>query len=80
MGGLYKSYFHSTLHIPAGTWVRLLPLLRKDYGNAFKRHLRIDSEKALHQGEKWGEVSTLVLKIVEVIPFLFALGCLHALL
>ena len=56
----YNSSCHSTLHVPAGTLVPLLPFLREADGNAFKRRLRLDPEKFIHRGGEVGEVYTLV--------------------
>ena len=36
VGGPCYSDFHSTLHVPTGTWVRIFPLLRKAAGDVFK--------------------------------------------
>ena len=49
-------------------------MLREVAGDVFKRRLRLDSEKAIHRGNKWSEVSTLVKTSVEVIIILLALG------
>ena len=52
----------------------------KVYGNAFKRRLCPSSKKAVHRGNEGGVVFTIVEGIVEVLPLLFALGSLQALL
>ena len=49
-------------------------------GNEFKHRLRLDPKKAIHLGNEGDEASTLILKIVEVLFLLFALGGLQALL
>ena len=52
VGGTYESDCQSTPHVPAGTSVRLLPLLCEVAGDAFKCRLRFDSENSIHQGDK----------------------------
>ena len=42
--------------------------------NEFTHHLHLDPEKAIHQGDKGGEVSKLVKTSVEVLLLLLALG------
>ena len=80
VGGPYNSDGHSNLHVPAGTWVQLLSLLHKADGNAFKRRPRLYPEKSINRGDEGGEVYTPVKKSVEVLPLIFALGSLQALL
>ena len=60
VGGLYASDFHSTIHVPAGMRVWILPLLHKVAGDAFKSRLGLDPEKAIHRGDKGSEVLTLI--------------------
>ena len=48
VGGPDYSDLYSTLHVPAGTLVQILSLLREAAANSFKRRLRLDPGKAFH--------------------------------
>ena len=58
--GVYYSDSQSTLHVPAGTCVRLFLYFYEMSGYAFKRCLCLNPEKAIHQVNKGSEVLTLV--------------------
>ena len=60
VGGLYESYLQYNLHLPAGTWVWLLPILRKAAGDVFKRRLCLNPEKSILRGDEGSAVSKLV--------------------
>ena len=74
VGGPYYSDCRSNLHIPAVARVRIFPLLCEADGDAFKRCLCLNPEKAIHQGNKRSEVLMLVKTRVEVLLLLVVLG------
>ena len=69
-----------TINVPAGMWVGFIPICHKAAGDTFNCTLCLDPDKAIHQGNKGGVVTTLFEAGVEVIILLLLLSRFQALL